>query len=80
MISSCGKAGEELNAICGLKALPVTLSVIWAEPGAPEQTADALAAVLRRTADWQGLGDVVVAARGSLAGPLAAAVDAASVV
>ncbi|RNE63785.1 winged helix-turn-helix domain-containing protein [Cryobacterium tepidiphilum] len=48
----------------------------WTEPGAPAHTAEALACVLRATADWQGLGDVEVVPRGTLAGPLAAALAA----
>jgi hypothetical protein len=43
----------------------------WAEPGAPAETAFRLAAVLRDTAAWQGLGDIVVAGRGNLADALA---------
>ncbi len=43
----------------------------WCEPGAvPAEVAGALAAELRRAADWQGLGDVVVAPRGDLAAAL----------
>ncbi|WP_353827179.1 winged helix-turn-helix domain-containing protein [Agromyces sp. SYSU T0242] len=38
----------------------------WAEPGAPDDTADRLAPVLRRAAQWQGLDDVTVAGRGDL--------------
>ena len=46
----------------------------WCEPGAaPAEVAGALAAELRRAADWQGLGDVVVAPRGDLAPALRAA-------
>lgn len=46
----------------------------FAEPGAPAETADELAAELRRLAGWLGLDDVVVGGRGDLAGALAAAV------
>ena len=45
----------------------------WAEPGAPVDTADRLAAVLRSAADWQGLDSVQVMPRGTLAPGLAAA-------
>jgi uncharacterized protein YcaQ len=45
----------------------------WAEPGAPHDAADALAVVLRRTAEWQGLADVVVTGPGNMAEALAAA-------
>ncbi|MDQ1582737.1 MAG: uncharacterized protein QOF36_791 [Microbacteriaceae bacterium] len=46
----------------------------WAEPGAPAETAERVAELLRETAAWQGLGDVVVADRGNLAAGLAAAI------
>jgi uncharacterized protein len=46
----------------------------WAEPGAPEETADSLAAELRLMADWLGLDDVVVVPRGDLSPRLAEAV------
>jgi uncharacterized protein YcaQ len=42
----------------------------YAEDAAPPGTAAALAAELRRLADWQGLADVVVAPRGDLAAAL----------
>jgi uncharacterized protein YcaQ len=45
----------------------------WAEPDAPGETAEELAAELGETAHWLGLGDVVVAGRGDLAPALAAA-------
>jgi uncharacterized protein YcaQ len=44
-----------------------------AEPDAPADTAEALAAELRLAADWLSLNEVRVEARGSLADPLAAA-------
>lgn len=43
----------------------------WAEPGAPADTAQRLASVLRETAAWQGLDEIAVAPRGTLAGALA---------
>ena len=47
----------------------------WLEPGnAAAPVARALAAELRRAADWQGLADIVVEPRGTLAADLAAAV------
>jgi len=48
----------------------------WAEPAAPDDTADELAAELRVTASWLGLADVVVVNRGDLAPALAKAVSA----
>jgi uncharacterized protein len=51
----------------------------FAEPGAPEETADELAAELRQLADWLGLTDVVVGSRGGLAAELAVAVKAGAV-
>ncbi len=45
-----------------------------AEAGAPEHTAEALAAELRELAEWLGLADVRVVRRGDLAPALAAAV------
>jgi uncharacterized protein YcaQ len=46
----------------------------WLEPGsAPGDTAQALAAELRRAAQWQGLQDVVVEPRGDLAPALSLA-------
>jgi hypothetical protein len=50
----------------------------WLEPGQdPADVAAALAAELRRAADWQGLSDIVVEPRGDLSAALAAAVLAA---
>ncbi|MFT4262255.1 MAG: crosslink repair DNA glycosylase YcaQ family protein [Nocardioides sp.] len=40
----------------------------YAEPSAPDETADELAAELRRLASWLALDDIVVAPRGDLAG------------
>ena len=44
-----------------------------AEPHAPPETAEALAAELESMAGWLGLGGVAVQPRGDLAAPLAAA-------
>jgi uncharacterized protein YcaQ len=44
----------------------------WAEPGAPADTAARLAEVLRSTAAWQGLPEIEVVPRGTLAAGLAA--------
>jgi len=48
----------------------------YAEPGAPEETAEELAAELRELADWLGLAEIDVASRGDLAAELAVAVKA----
>ncbi|MBS2939029.1 YcaQ family DNA glycosylase [Nocardioides sp. J2M5] len=45
----------------------------FAEPGAPEETADELAAELRRLAGWLGLDDVVAGQKGDLSHALGAA-------
>ncbi|MEO6825937.1 MAG: crosslink repair DNA glycosylase YcaQ family protein [Microbacteriaceae bacterium] len=45
----------------------------WAEPDAPAETATRLVPLLRETASWQGLADVVIADRGNLAAELKAA-------
>ncbi|TFD88052.1 winged helix-turn-helix domain-containing protein [Cryobacterium lactosi] len=47
----------------------------WAEPTAPADTAARLAGVLRSTAAWQGLSDIEVVPRGTLAAGLAAELD-----
>ena len=44
----------------------------WHETDAPADTAGRLAQVLRKTAVWQGLGEIAVAPRGTLASALAA--------
>ena len=72
---------EALSARVDLKgdrqAGVLRVRAAWLEGGRdPSETAAALAAELRRAADWQGLGEVVVEPRGDLAGPLAAAVAA----
>ncbi len=48
----------------------------WSEPNTPADAAARLAIVLRQTAAWQNLTDVLVAPRGNFAAPLAAAVAA----
>ena len=48
----------------------------FAEPGAPEETADELAAELRDLATWLDLADVAVGSHGDLAAELAVAVKA----
>jgi uncharacterized protein YcaQ len=45
----------------------------YAEPAAPETTAEELALELRSLAGWLGLAGVVVASRGDLSGALRAA-------
>ncbi len=45
----------------------------WLEPGAPLDTAERVAALIRRAADWQQNERVTVADRGTLAAPLAGA-------
>lgn len=47
---------------------------VFAEPGAPSETASELAVELRRLAGWLGLSDVAAPARGDLAAGVAAAV------
>ncbi|MCK8609037.1 winged helix-turn-helix domain-containing protein [Agromyces sp. C10] len=49
----------------------------WAEPHAPAGTAERLVPELRRAADWQGLGEIVVAGRGDLSPAIASALAAA---
>lgn len=46
----------------------------WAEPGAADDVPERLAALLHATAQWQGLNEVQVAGRGTLAGALASAI------
>jgi len=48
----------------------------WSEPGAPADTAERLAPVLREAAAWQNLSDIVVAPRGTLAPALTHALRA----
>ncbi|GGE84455.1 winged helix-turn-helix domain-containing protein [Mycetocola zhadangensis] len=49
----------------------------WLEPSAPADTPERLAALLRRTAEWQGCERVVVADRGTLSARLASALGVA---
>jgi uncharacterized protein YcaQ len=48
----------------------------YAEPGAPDETAEELAAELRDLADWLDLDDIDVEPRGDLAAELEVAVKA----
>jgi uncharacterized protein YcaQ len=69
--------GDALVARVDLKADRAAgvlrVQAAWAEPGAPPHTVEALAAELRRLAGWLGLPGILVAGRGDLALPLAAA-------
>ncbi|MDQ8043494.1 MAG: crosslink repair DNA glycosylase YcaQ family protein [Solirubrobacteraceae bacterium] len=69
--------GDELVARVDLKsdraAGALLVQAAHAEPGAPPETAEALAAELRSMASWLGLADVVVVGAGDLAPALAAA-------
>ncbi|HWI70965.1 MAG TPA: crosslink repair DNA glycosylase YcaQ family protein [Baekduia sp.] len=69
--------GDELVARVDLKsdraASALLVQAAHAEPGAPSETAEALAIELRRMAGWLGLDDVVVAGAGDLAPALAGA-------
>ena len=60
------------------KAGVLRVQSAWAEAGAPPDTAERLAPVLRRAAEWQGLDDIVVAGRGDLSPALAAVLRAAA--
>ncbi|MDZ5621192.1 crosslink repair DNA glycosylase YcaQ family protein [Nocardioides sp. HM23] len=70
--------GDRIVARVDLKAdRPMRALLVqgaYAEPGAPPETAPALAAELRQLAGWLGLDDVVVAPRGDLAAELTGAV------
>ncbi len=44
----------------------------WSEVDAPPDVAERIVPVLRRAAEWQGLGEIEVVGRGTLAAPLAA--------
>lgn len=69
--------GDRLVARVDLKADRVTRRLLvpgaFAEAGAPPETADELAAELRRLADWLGLDDVTVGVKGDLSPALGAA-------
>ena len=68
--------GDRIVARVDLKADRATRRLLvqgaYAEPGAPGETAEELAAELRRLAGWLDLDDVVVSPRGDLAAALAA--------
>ena len=68
---------EEITARVDLKSDRkdgvLRVAAAWVEPGCvPGRTAEELAQQLRRAADWQGLGEVVVDDRGDLARELKA--------
>jgi uncharacterized protein YcaQ len=68
---------EEITARVDLKSDRkdgvLRVAAAWVEPGCvPGRTAEELAQELRRAADWQGLGEVVVDDRGDLARELRA--------
>ncbi len=72
--------GDQLVARVDLKADRragvLLVKSAYAEPAAPPETADELAAALQEMAQWLGLSDVSVAHRGDLAAALQAAVGA----
>ncbi len=72
--------GDRIVARVDLKADRRTglllVKAAYAEPGAPDETAEELAAELERLAGWLGLHTVVVEPRGDLAPALSAAVAA----
>ncbi len=74
--------GDRIVARVDLKADRRTRTLrvhgAYAEPGAPEETADELAEELRDLADWLDLDLIEVAEKGDLAGELAVAVKAQS--
>ena len=57
------------------KAGASLVKAAYAEPGAPAETAEELAAELRDLADWLGLDDIVVQDKGGLAHALGATID-----
>src|SRR6478735_7144041 len=72
--------GERIVARVDLKADRragrLVVQGAYAEPGAPQETAEELSAELRRLAGWLGLADIVVAPRGDLAPALRTLGDA----
>jgi len=72
--------GEHIVARVDLKADRkagrLVVQGAYAEPGAPQETAEELSAELRRLAGWLGLADIVVAPRGDLAPALRTLGDA----
>lgn len=74
------RLGDRLVARVDLKAdrsaQVLRVPAAWAEPDAPEGTAEALAAELWRLAGWLGLAQVAAPERGDLARPLAAVLAA----
>ncbi|WP_210507805.1 winged helix-turn-helix domain-containing protein [Naasia sp. SYSU D00057] len=74
--------GDELVGRLDLKsdrqAGVLRVQAAWSEDGLAEPAADRIAALLADAAAWQGLGDVVVEPRGTLAPVLAAAVASAA--
>ena len=66
--------GDSLVARVDLKsdraAGVLRVQAAYAEPNAPDHTAEALAAELRQMAGWLGLDDVTVAEKGDLSAPL----------
>ncbi|WP_210650458.1 winged helix-turn-helix domain-containing protein [Nocardioides sp. SYSU D00065] len=71
--------GDRLVARVDLKAdragRVLVVPAAFAEPGAPSETAEELAAELRRLAGWLGLDDVAVGHRGDLSRALGAALE-----
>jgi uncharacterized protein len=66
----CARVDLKADRRAGVLQVPAA----WIEPGAdPEETAEALAAELRRLAGWLGLDTVAKPERGDLAGPLSTA-------
>ncbi len=69
--------GDRLVARVDLKAdragRVLRVPAAYAEPGAPDDTVDALAVQLRRLGAWLGLSGIDVGSRGDLSGPLRAA-------
>ncbi|MGO3886234.1 MAG: winged helix-turn-helix domain-containing protein [Mycetocola sp.] len=74
--------GDQVAARLDLKHDRPTSRILvqsaWVEPGAPADTAERVAELLRRTALWQGSDSIEVAGRGSLAQDLSAALSAST--